>query len=135
MRINGTIRSRWPGRFAIFFHILAIGFLVALISVGTDVLRTAASEMAALAGVRGETGGSSDTVEVDSSGRITYLDRKISGDEIAAALRKDFRSSGGTVLTIKADSRADSVVIAQIMDAAKQAGAAHVRLSLVQDEK
>lgn len=135
MRINGTIRSRWPGRIAILFHILAIASLVMLIFVGSDVLRTAATGIAQLAGVRSDTGGSSDTVEVDSRGRITYLAKAIPGGGITAALRKDFGSSGATVLTIKADSRADSVLIAQIMDAAKQAGAAHVRLSLVQDDK
>ena len=135
MRINGTIRSRWPGRFAVFFHILAIAFLGVLIFVGSDILRAAASGVAQLAGVRADSGGDSGMVKVDSRGRITYLNKNVPGGELVAALRKDFGSSGRTVLAINADSRAGSAVIAQIMDAAKRAGAAHVRLSIVQDEK
>lgn len=132
MQISGTVRSRWPGRIAIFTHVAAITLLALLIFVGTDILRSGASGVAQIAGVSTDkTGGG--MVAVDSDGRITYRSKVVAGRDLFVSLKRELGSSGRTVLTISADSRADSAVIAQIMAAAEQAGAKHVRLSIVQD--
>lgn len=132
MQISGTVRSRWPGRIAIFTHVAAITLLALLIFVGTDILRSGASGVAQIAGVSTDKTGDG-MVAVDSDGRITYRSKVVAGRDLFVSLKRELGSSGRTVLTISADSRADSAVIAQIMAAAEQAGAKHVRLSIVQD--
>ncbi len=131
MRVNGPIKTRWSGYLAIIMHLCALVVLVVLIAAGTDTLRSVTSSIAQLAGVRSAPGGAL-AVTVDSSGRIAYRSNRVAGNELVGVLKREMRTSADAVLTIRADSRADSAVVAQIMAAAKQAGAAQVRLSVIQ---
>ena len=131
MRADGPIKARWPGYVAIAMHLYALAVFVFLMTLGSDVLRSVTSSVVQLAGVRSAPGGAL-TVTVDSNGRIAYRSGRIPGDELVGVLYRELRESVGSVIAIRADSRADSVVVAQIMEAARQAGASQVRLGVVQ---
>jgi biopolymer transport protein ExbD len=130
MHIDRLARARLPGRLAMIFNLAALVVIVGLLALGEPAVRSVAGSVMRVAGL--SAGGSSVGVFVDSGGQIRYRSRSVTLDDLTAAISRDLEGSRGGTVSVTADARADSAVVARVLRAAGRGGAETVNLSMAQ---
>lgn len=130
MHIDRFSRARLPGRLALVLNLLALAVIGGLLAIGEPTIRSFSASVMRVAGVSG--GGSATGVFVDSAGQIRYRSRSVTLDDLTAAIERDLGGSGARTVSVTADAKADSSVVARVLRAAGRGGAQTVNLSMTQ---